>query len=218
MFALELLFSPLGRMKRLNYVLLSSLFSSLNLGLLMLMGLRSGAGLWELVSAGPMLLFKASPFLAAFSMIGLWIQACLVLKRSRDFSGGTVTGLLFIALWAAPYVAPAALDSYGFGEGMKQFVFAIPAALVGLVLIFADTRQEDGRAASLDHSVPGVDRRDQVRLGSLDHSTDLVARAAALRPVESPPMTSPVENSPRGRESASNSFGRRKSLIINSQP
>lgn len=218
MFAIELLFSPMGRMKRLNYVLLSSLFSALNLGLLMLMGLRSGAGLLELVSAGPSLLLKTSPLLAAFSMLGLWIQGCLVLKRSRDFSGGAATGVLFIALWAAPYVAPAALDNYGLGEGLKQFVFAIPAALVGLILIFADTRQEDARAGSLDHFETGVERGEQGRIGDLDHSTDLVARAAALRPVDPPPMTTPKEPQPRSRAPASNSFGRRKSLITNSKP
>ena len=65
MFAIELLFSPLGRLSRLNYVLLGGLFGALNYGLLFLMAVESGAGITEILKAGPTLFFQTNPLLAA---------------------------------------------------------------------------------------------------------------------------------------------------------
>ena len=116
MFAFELLLSPTGRMKRLNYVLLSGFIGAMNFGLLALVGLQSGASPLEILQGGPLFLFQASPVLAAVALLGIWIQVCFVFKRSRDFSGGTLAAWLFIAFWAAPYLAPYVLaPGAGFG-------------------------------------------------------------------------------------------------------
>ena len=117
MFAFELLLSPAGRMKRLNYVLLSGFIGAMNFGLLALVGLQSGASPLEILEGGPLFLFQASPVLAAVALLGIWIQVCFVFKRSRDFSGGTLAGWLFVAFWTAPYLAPYVLaPGAGFGS------------------------------------------------------------------------------------------------------
>lgn len=101
MFAFQLLLSPQGRMKRLNYVLLSGFIGAMNFGLLALVGLQSGASLMQILEGGPLFLFQASPILAGVCLLGIWIQVCFVFKRSRDFSGGTVAAWLFVTFWAA---------------------------------------------------------------------------------------------------------------------
>ena len=213
MFAIELLLSPTGRMKRLNYVLLSGFIGAMNFGLLALVGLQSGASPLEILQGGPLFLFQASPVLAAVALLGIWIQVCFVFKRSRDFSGGTLAAWLFIAFWAAPYLAPYVLaPGAGFGpDSMMKFASAVPAAIVGMVLFFADSKDE-----TLVARASGDDRHEVDGFGELDETTDLVARAAALREVETAPPLQPVYEAaaaPAGMRPASTGFGRRKSFV-----
>ena len=221
MFALQLLLSPYGHMNRLNYILLSGLFGAMNGGLLLLMGLQNGAGIFEMLSAGPLFLFTASPWLAAIFLCGLWIHTCFVFKRSRDFSGATATAWILVALWLAPYVAPelSGLQRTAFSGGAVRLLAAIPAGLVSMVLFFARSREigiqshdKAGRGEKSDVAVAG--------LGMLNEHTDLVARAAALTPVQSPSISSPDggqrpnKRSEEGR-TGSSGFGRRKSAHAN---
>jgi uncharacterized membrane protein YhaH (DUF805 family) len=212
MFAFNLLLSPQGRMKRLNYILLSGFIGAMNFGLLALVGLRSGASLMQILEGGPLFLVQASPLLAGICMLGIWIQVCFVFKRSRDFSGGTLAAWLFVAFWAAPYLMPFVLGQGGAlsPNTMLKFASAVPAALVGMVLFFADSKDETLTARTSD----GPDM--QANLGDLDDSTDLVARAAALRAMEPsstvPPVGASVQAQPIGAKPASSGFGRRKSF------
>ncbi|MEP1207893.1 MAG: hypothetical protein ABJM29_18975 [Rhizobiaceae bacterium] len=218
MFALHLLLSPLGRMKRLNYVLLSGFIGAMNFGLLVLVGLQSGASVSEILEGGPLFLFAAAPIPALICALGMWIQVCFVFKRSRDFSGGTLTGWLFVALWAAPYLAPQLMaESTGASFGMAKFASAIPAAIVGMILFFADSREfssaDAAHARDLDASNDAG-----ASLGTLDETTDLVARAAALRAVEAPPMAMDEAEVPQRASAQVQGFGRRKSFAGNRQP
>ncbi|MCJ8308519.1 MAG: hypothetical protein HRU27_03625 [Rhizobiaceae bacterium] len=214
MFAFELLLSPAGRMKRLNYVLLSGFIGAMNFGLLALVGLQSGASPLEILEGGPLFLFQASPVLAAVALLGIWIQVCFVFKRSRDFSGGTLAAWLFVAFWGAPYLAPYVLaPGSGFGpDSMLKFASAVPAAIVGLVLFFADSKDD-----TLVAKASGDNDQGSVGFGDLDEGTDLVARAAALRAVETPPPlqadinSASTQTAPTGRP-AQTGFGRRKSF------
>lgn len=216
MFAAQLLLSPMGRMKRLNYVLLSGFIGAMNFGLLVLVGLRSGASITEILEGGPLFLFAAAPVPAMVCALGMWIQVCFVFKRSRDFSGSTLTGWLFVALWAAPYIAPQLMVG---GEnatsfGMAKFASAVPAAIVGLILFFAESREFFSTDAA---HARGVDKNasDKIGLGALDDTTDLVARAEALRAIETPPLASPEPVISPKPAPAGQGFGRRKSFAGN---
>lgn len=214
MFAFQLLLSPTGRMKRLNYVLLSGFIGAMNFGLLALVGMQSGASPLEILEGGPLFLFQASPVLAAVALLGIWIQVCFVFKRSRDFSGGTLAAWLFVAFWAAPYLAPYVMaPGSGFGpDSMMKFASAVPAAIVGMVLFFADSKDDTLVARTGDGG-----KEDVGGIGDLDDSNDLVARAAALRAVETAPPLQPAmetNSAPRSGTArpAQNGFGRRKSF------
>ena len=216
MFAIHLLLSPLGRMKRLNYVLLSGFIGAMNFGLLVLVGLRSGASVLEIIEGGPLFLFSAAPVPALVCALGMWIQVCFVFKRSRDFSGSTLTGWLFVLLWAAPYLAPQVLATAegATSFGMAKFISAVPAAIVGMILFFADSREY----ASTD-AAHARDRNEhshsEFGLGSLDETTDLVARAAALREVEAPSLDPSEAKVVQQPQAAVQGFGRRKSFAGN---
>ena len=217
MFAVHLLLSPLGRMKRLNYVLLSGFIGAMNFGLLVLVGLQSGASLTEILDGGPLFLFTAAPIPALICSLGMWIQVCFVFKRSRDFSGSTLTGWLFVLLWAAPYFAPHLL--IGGGEatsfGMAKFAAAIPAAIVGMILFFAESREHSSTDAA--HALKTGEGAEEgvsnaYGLGLLDESTDLVARAAALRTVEAPPLAPSITTAPPQSSPSVRGFGKRKTF------
>ncbi|MEP0941595.1 MAG: hypothetical protein ABJH63_11285 [Rhizobiaceae bacterium] len=210
MFAFQLLLSPNGRMKRLNYVLLSGFIGAMNFGLLTLVGLQSGASLMQILEGGPLFLFQASPILAGVCLLGIWFQVCFVFKRSRDFSGGTLAAWLFVAFWAAPYVVPLMANEGGAltSNSMLKFALAVPAAIVGMVLFFADTKDEALTARTSD----SVQEAEQ--FGDIDDSTDLVARAAALRAMDAAPSATrqTVQMQPIRAKPAASGFGRRKTF------
>lgn len=96
-------------------------------------------------------------------------------------------------------------------NSMLKFALAVPAAIVGMVLFFADSKDET-LTARTNNSVP-----DAEQLGDIDETTDLVARAAALRALEAaspePPaigQTVPVE--PVRAKPTASGFGRRKTF------
>ena len=85
--AFELLFSPIGCINRLSYALLSGVFGAMNFGLGALIAYQSGADLWKFMSLGPVGVISTSPGLGLLICLGLWVQACMVFKRSQDMSG-----------------------------------------------------------------------------------------------------------------------------------
>ena len=211
MFAFHLLFSPLGRMKRLNYVLLSGFVGAMNFGLLVLVGLQSGASVMEILDGGPLFLFSAAPIPALVCALGIWVQICFVFKRSRDFSGATLTGWLFVLLWAAPYFAPQFLAGAAGSFAWAKFASAVPAAIVGMILFFADSR-ETGSAEAAHAVYRDENSGADYGIGTLDETTDLVARAEALRAMEAPAMATPEPAASVAAAPVQQGFGRRKSF------
>ncbi|NKB51351.1 MAG: hypothetical protein GKR97_03855 [Rhizobiaceae bacterium] len=217
MFAFHLLLSPTGHMKRLNYVLLSGFIGAMNFGLLILVGLQSGAEIIEIIEGGPLFLAKAAPIPAAICALGMWVQICFVFKRSRDFSGSTLTGWLFVGLWAAPYLAPQLMVGADAAAsfGSAKFASAIPAAIVGMILFFAGSREDSSaEAAHARKTEDGANygRNDEYGLERLDETTDLVARAAALRAVEALPMAAADTVAVPPTSTAVQGFGKRKTF------
>ncbi len=115
MLAVELLLSPFGRMKRLTYILLSSLFSAMNFCLLILLGLRSGSGVLDVLANGPLSVFHASPILSLAVLAGMWMQLCFVFKRSRDCSGTANWGWAFLIFLGRSFCRSRS-DEHGAGN------------------------------------------------------------------------------------------------------
>lgn len=211
----ELLLSPFGRMKRLNYVMLSSLFGAMNVGLLILLGLRSGSDVLQVLADGPLSVFHASPVLSLTVVAGMWIQLCFVFKRSRDFSGSATWGWIFLILWAAPFVGPDLMDApRSAGTRMMwQAICAIPAGFVGLLLLLRDSQPSLESLALI--STQRRAEEEGIDLGDLSEVTDLVARARELPVLDAPAMNTPdpvVNMSPA--KPASTGFGKRRNSAL----
>jgi len=219
MLAVELLLSPFGRMKRLTYILLSSLFSAMNFCLLILLGLRSGSGVLDVLANGPLSVFHASPILSLAVLAGMWMQLCFVFKRSRDCSGTANWGWAFLIFWVAPFVGPDLMNTAQETGGrlMWQVICAVPAALVGFMLLLRNSQPQT------DLSGHDGDRRrhedDGSDIGNLDESTDLIARARALPNLDAPSIETPVAiEVPPAIKPVQSGFGRRRVSPLNARP
>ena len=216
--AFEMLLIPSGTMKRLNYALLSGLFSALNYGLVAFMAFNGQieGSIWQAVSGDPFSLLAASPLMAGVLMTSLWIQVCLVFKRSRDLNGSTGLAWVFVASWLGPYALPVVYPGVTDQISMSSVYLlgGIAAAITGMMLLLTQGRAGDEVVGSkMPESGNSVD--ETPILGLLDDRTDLVARAAALREADA----ASLQNTPRASLKAdsspqnSRSFGKRGLIV-----
>ena len=114
--------------------------------------------------------------------MNIYIQLCLIFKRSNNFSGSYGFGWFLAAAWFAPFIVPVLFPGE-FPISTLRLAGGAVSAVMGMVLFF----KADGIAkpASGQFAGPGaVQQPESTSIGTLDETTDLVARAAALRKAE----------------------------------
>ena len=213
--AFELLFSPVGRINRLSYALLSGVFGAMNFGLGALIAYESGIDLWKFVALGPLGVISTSPGLGILICLGLWVQVCLVFKRSQDMSGTTLFGWLFVGGWLAPYFMLSNRADLASSFNMTDMAFGVPAFLIGAMLLFRGSQKATGLESSFT-SAKSKGEVPEIEFSDLNEDTDLVARANILRAAEqhaaakvavsantNPPMKSPSKGFGRRNLAAS---------------
>ena len=208
--ALELLFSPIGRINRLSYALLSGVFGAMNFGLGALIAYQSGGDLWKFMSLGPVGVISISPGLGLLICLGLWVQACMVFKRSQDMSGTQLYGWLFISAWLAPYLMFSSRTDLASSFNLADMAIGVPAFLIGMMLLFRGSREAGSLEESFDNEKQAADGS-TIEFSELSEDTDLVARAAMLRAAERHATTKPPSRvvADKTKKSSSKGFGRR---------
>ena len=140
----KLLFSPAGRLDRLKFFLsyagVMLLFVSTAFGVDYLKNGGQSDGVENGTSMSIIQLFNYSIPLAAAFVVFLWVTACLIIKRSRDFSGTITFGLIFLFFNHFLRELLLAID-YTYVENV-DFVFSILMFIAGMFLLFKPSKEE----------------------------------------------------------------------------